>query len=253
MTESENNKLPLVSIITINYNNPLVTCRLLRSIKENGYKNCEVVVVNNASIKRSPQLIQKEIPNSKLIFSSTNLGSAGGNNLSLKYALGPYMFFLNNNTVIGAKTIGTLVQKLIDNKELEAISSKNKFYSDPRVIQYAGSKPVNPLTIINKYIGNHQVDNGQHDVEEDTNYAHGAAMMVPKSVINTIGPMPDKYFLCYKELDWCESIQRREFKIRYIPSAIVMHKESMFIGKDSIIKFYYKLFLYLHNMRDNLL
>ena len=231
---------PLVSIVTINYNDPLVTCELLESLKITGYSNYEVIVVDNASHLVAPQIIHDKFPDVKLVFSSTNLGFTGGNNLGLKYAIGRYIFFLNNDTVITPHTIGTLVEKLVNDKELGAVSPKINFHSNPKIIQYAGSTPVNPLTIRYKHIGNHQVDNGQHDIEMDTCYVHGAAMMVSKSVINAIGPMPEKYFLYYGELDWCESIKKAGYRIRYIPTALVLHKEWMMERKESVMKFYYQ-------------
>jgi GT2 family glycosyltransferase len=45
--------------------------------------------------------------------------------------------------------------------------------------------------------------------------------------------------LYYEEMDWCEKIKSAGFKIRYIPSSVVYHKESMSTGKDSPLKIYY--------------
>jgi len=44
---------PLVSVITVNFNQLGLTCELLNSIRRNSYKNVEVFVVDNAS-RESP-------------------------------------------------------------------------------------------------------------------------------------------------------------------------------------------------------
>ncbi|NQY68117.1 MAG: glycosyltransferase family 2 protein [Flavobacteriales bacterium] len=231
---------PLVSIVTINYNDPLVTCELLESLKITGYSNYEVIVVDNASHLVAPQIIHDKFPDVKLVFSSTNLGFAGGNNLGVKYAKGMYIFFLNNDTVVMPLTIRILMERLKSDKNLGAVSPKIKYYDRPNVIQYAGSTLINPLTIRNRHIGNHQVDNGQYDIELATGYAHGAAMMVTRNMIKKVGPMSEKYFLYYEELDWCDRIREFGYEIRYIPSAVVYHKESLSVGKESTLKFYYQ-------------
>jgi GT2 family glycosyltransferase len=236
---NQNKNLPLVSIITINYNNTKLTCDLINSIKKNKYINYEILVIDNASKKGNPLVIKEKYPEIKLFLSPKNLGFAGGNNLGIKHAKGDYIFLLNNDTEIVPNTIGMLIQKLKNDLKLGAVSPKIKYYSNPNMIQYAGSTQINHLTLRNKHIGNRQVDKGQHDFERDTNYAHGAAMMIPRKVVEIIGPMPESYFLYYEEIDWCEKIKNAGYRIRYIPSSVVYHKESMSIGKESVLKTYY--------------
>lgn len=234
-----NKKIPLVSIITVNYNNAELTCELIESIKKSDYNNYEILVVDNGSENGNPLIIKEKFPEINLLLSAKNLGFAGGNNLGIKEAKGDYLFFLNNDTVIVSNTISLLIQKLQNDPHLGAISPKIKYYFNPNIIQYAGSTQINHFTLRNKHIGNRQVDKGQHDFEKDTNYAHGAAMMLPKKVVEIIGPMPESYFLYYEELDWCEKIKNAGYRIRYIPSAVIYHKESMSIGKESVLKTYY--------------
>ncbi len=234
-----NENLPLISIITINYNDPKVTCDLIASIKKNEYPNYEILVIDNDSKKGDPLIIKEKYPEVKLFLSPINLGFAGGNNFGIKRAKGEFIFLLNNDTVILPNTIGLLIQQLKNDSTIGAVSPKIKYYYNPNIIQYAGSTPISHLTLRNRHIGNRQVDKGQHDLERDTNYAHGAAMMVSKKVVDIIGPMAESYFLYYEELDWCEKIKKAGFRIRYIPTSVVYHKESMSIGKDSVIKTYY--------------
>ena len=53
---------PLVSIITINYNNLQVTLELLQSIEECIYKNLQVIVVDNGSVEDPTNDIKNKFP-----------------------------------------------------------------------------------------------------------------------------------------------------------------------------------------------
>jgi len=119
------------------------------------------------------------------------------------------------------------------------VSPKIKFYYDNNVIQYAGSTGMSRFTLRNAHVGNKQEDKGQYNKECYTDYGHGAAMMVPRKIIDSIGGMNEVYFLYYEELDWCERIRKSGLKIKYIPEATVFHKESISTGKDSALKVYY--------------
>ncbi|HSH20805.1 MAG TPA: glycosyltransferase, partial [Draconibacterium sp.] len=96
----EINQNPLVSIITINYNQIDVTKDLLKSLREISYREIEIIVVDNASPAGNPDEIKDAFPEIQLIKSDKNLGFAGGNNLGIIQAKGKYLFFVNNDTVV---------------------------------------------------------------------------------------------------------------------------------------------------------
>jgi GT2 family glycosyltransferase len=242
---------PRVSIITINYNQLTVTCALLDSLRKLSYNNAEIIVVDNASIENPTALITSQYPEVKLIVSYKNLGFAGGNNLGIEMSTGKYILFLNNDTEVDAGFLEPLVDLFEKNPEAGIASSKILYYNSDNTIQYAGSTCVNPFTGRNKRVGFMEKDRGQHDTLRETELAHGAAMMVPRSVINKVGVMPEFFFLYYEEVDWCESIKKAGYKIFYVPASKVYHKESMSVGKKSTIKTYYMTRNRLLFMRRN--
>ena len=230
---------PLVSIITVNYNESGVTLELLESIRKLSYPNIEVIVVDNASPNDNPDIIKEGFPEVNLIKSAKNLGFAGGNNLGVKQAKGDYLLFINNDTIVPEGFIEPLVETLEDNPEIGMVSPKIKFHWDSTLIQYAGYTAMNKWTIRNSSIGYHQKDNGDFDEARETESIHGAAMMVPKKVVEEVGMMTEIYFLYYEEHDWAEMIKRAGYKIYYQPKSFILHKESVSTGKFSPLKTYY--------------
>ena len=233
------NNTPLVSIITVNYNQTKVTCDLLESLKKNSYSNFEIILIDNGSVDNAESTFKKIIPDIKYHYNENNLGFAGGNNLGIKMAKGDYMFFVNNDTEIPNGTIENLLKPFDKTENLGVVSPKIFYYDEPTMIQYAGYTPINPYTARNSTIGQYETDNGQYDQTRPTPYAHGAAMMVSRKVINEVGPMPEFFFLYYEELDWCEQIRRAGFEIYYEPKASIFHKESVSVGRLSSMKTYY--------------
>jgi GT2 family glycosyltransferase len=231
---------PLISIITVNYRQEAVTCALLDSILNNSYKNIEVIVVDNGSIKDCCAEFQQHYPLVKTIISLENLGFAGGNNLGIKAAIGNFLFFVNNDTVFTEGLIENLLSRFEKEESIGAVSPKIRYHATPNMIQYAGFTQMNDLTGRNKTIGKNELDTGQYDKAFATPYAHGAAMMVSKKVIDNAGMMPEQFFLYYEELDWCCRIRDAGFEIWYEPKAVIYHKESMSVGKLSPIKVYYQ-------------
>ena len=230
---------PLVSIITINYNESSVTLDMLESLKELDYENVEVIVVDNASPNDNPNIIKEQFPNVNLLKSEKNLGFAGGNNLGVTEASGEYLLFINNDTIVPKNFIGPLVETLEQDQTIGMVSPKIKFHWDSSLIQYAGYTPMNHYTIRNNSIGYHQKDDGCYDKPGETESIHGAAMMVPRRVIDEVGMMTEIYFLYYEEHDWAEMIKRAGYKVFYQPKSYILHKESLATGKFSPLKTYY--------------
>ena len=62
------NKKPLISIITINYNNAEITGDFLESVCYINYDNIEVIVVDNASRENPSEKLKAYIPGGKYYF-----------------------------------------------------------------------------------------------------------------------------------------------------------------------------------------
>ena len=234
----ENNR-PLVSIITVNYNSTETTLELLESIKNLNYRATEVIVVDNASSQNPQPAIGRVYPAAKVIVSDRNLGFAGGNNLGIAAASGELLFFVNNDTEFTAGLVGPLVEVFDRHPDAGMACPKFHYYYHPQVIEYAGYNPLNVFRGSCSMVGNGQTDNGQFDLPGPTNFAHGGAMMVPSRIIKQVGMMPQCYFLYYEELDWSEQIKKKGYRIYYEPKSLIYHKESMSVGKKSLIKTYY--------------
>lgn len=229
-----------LSVITINYNGLKDTCELIDSLPLED-KSIEVIVVDNASKENEASIIASRYPQVKVIRSEQNLGFAGGNNLGIKAALGRYLFFINNDTILRHQTsdIRHLVSRLETDPKIGMLCPKIRFAWENHPIQFAGYTPLSRYTMRNHSIGFGETDRGQYDTAHPTPYAHGAAMMVKREALEKVGLMPECYFLYYEELDWSMMFTRAGYSIWYEPACTVYHKESQTTGQNSPLKTYY--------------
>ncbi|MCX6306822.1 MAG: glycosyltransferase family 2 protein [Bacteroidetes bacterium] len=230
---------PLVSIISINYDHPEVTCQLLASLRKISYPNIEIIVVDNASPNDDPACIKEQYPEVTLLRSKENLGFAGGNNLGIRLATGKYILLLNNDTEVDPGFLEPMVLKLETNPRIGAVSPKIKYYHTPGTLQFSGITEFNPYTIRNRSLGLGVRDTGQFEEDALTSYCHGAAMMIPIKVIKKVGLMAECYFLYYEEHDFGARIRRAGYQMWYVHNSLVYHKESVSTGKLSPLKTYY--------------
>ena len=231
---------PLVSVITLNYNQAKVTCEFLESCRKLQYRNYEILVCDMASNEDPTPLIQAgNYPNTQVLLSKKNLGFAGGNNWGMGFAKGEYVFIVNNDTEVTPDLIHKLLAPFAKDAAIGVVCPKIKYWDNPDIIQYAGFNKMNPITGRTSTLGDKEKDMGQHNVSGPTHGAHGCAMMVKREVINRVGMFPAKFFLYYEEWDWSARILRAGYKIWYEADAVIYHKESMSVGKNNPMKVYY--------------
>lgn len=242
---------PLVSIIIVYFKTPYDTLELLASLQTLSYKPIEIILVDNSNDISFKRKISKEFPTIVFIQSETNLGFAGGNNLGINHAAGEYFFFLNSDTLVVEGTLEPMVELLDSHPEIGIVSPK-VLYPDGKTIQYAGALSINPYTGRGKRIGLMELDSGQFDYCQPTELGHGAALMVPRRIVEKVGNWPTIYFLYYEEHDWVEQIKRSGYLIYYQGNSTVIHKEAKSTGgTHSPLKVYYMTRNRLLFMRRN--
>lgn len=230
---------PLVSVITVNYNQSGVTLEFLESMRHCTYPNLEIWVVDNASPNDNADRIKEAYPEIKLEKTTKNLGFAGGNNVAVRQAKGKYLLFINNDTEVEPGFLEPMVELLEEHPEIGMVSPKIHYFHTDNTFQYAGFTPLHPITIRNFAIGFGEIDQGQYNHTVETGSIFGAAMLVPRAVIEKVGMMSEVFFLYYEEHDWAAHIEKAGYKLYFDGRSLVRHKESISTVKESAFQIYY--------------
>ncbi len=248
-----------VSIIILNYNGHEDTLECLKSLKGLLTDNCrvEVVVVDNGSTDSSPESLsnfQLSTSNFQLIKNKKNLGFSGGNNVGIKYALknkADYLLLLNNDTLVDKSLLLQLI-KAAENYEKAGILSP-KIYFAPgfefhkkrykkselgKIIWYAGGK-FDWKNLLGSNRGVDELDKGQYDKVEETDFASGACMLIRAQALKEVGFFDEEYFMYLEDVDLCQRMKKKGWQILYLPSAHLWHKVARSSGIGSNLNDYF--------------
>jgi len=240
----------LVSIIILNYNKNQDTIDCLKSLKNQTYKNFEILLVDNGSEYISFLALKRELKQFKedleifLIRSKVNLYFAGGNNKALKIAHGKYICLLNNDTIVSPDFIEKMVDFLENNSDAGMISPKIKVYKNKNYVWYAGAYVNLRKASVSGLRGRFEFDpqNQKYNEVILTDYAAGTALFLKKEVIDKIGLLDEALFMYFEETDWNLRAKKKGYKIYYVPTTIIYHNVTHIISKKAALlkQFFFK-------------
>jgi GT2 family glycosyltransferase len=183
-----------------------------------------------------------------IIRSGGNLGFAGGCNLGACFAderRCHYLWFLNSDTVVRESALTEMMRVASSGRSDGMVGSTLLYYRRPTVVQALGGADLILPGCVIKHRGEgdeHFDAAGSTDIAEQAlTYIVGASMLVPMSLLNTIGLMQDDYFLYYEEIDWAFRSRGRYRQI-YAPLSVVYHKAGA-SSKDKVSEFSRRLLL----------
>lgn len=132
---------PLVSICIPTYNRKRIVGRLLESIASSKYKNLEIIVVDDCSSDGTIEYLRKAFGTSiQLLENKKNSGVTAARSRALKAATGKYIFFIDDDNVIDANCIETLVSWLERDDTILMAGPVMYYYSEPSRIWWAGTQ-----------------------------------------------------------------------------------------------------------------
>ncbi len=232
-----------ISIVILNWNGKKDTLECLETVfklQASSFK-LQTIVVDNASTDNSAAEISKQYPEVTLLKNEKNLGFAEGSNIGIRKALenrADYILLLNNDTLVDKNLVNELLNVLEEDKTVGIASPKIYFapgfeyhqgrYQDEekgKVLWYAGGR-LDWQNMLATHRGVDEIDHGQYEKTEETDFATGCALMVRKEVFEKVGLFDNKYFLYWEDIDLCQRARKAGFKIFYVPRAVLSHKNA---------------------------
>ena len=222
-----------LSVVIVSYKTPDHLRRCLESLsRDKTSLQREVIVVDNESQDSSPE-VARSFDGVHVIESGANLGFSGGVNRGLDSAKGRYAVVLNPDIEVHAGALEHLVRHMDDNPNVGLAGPK--LLNTDGTLQhscrrfYTLSTILLRRTFLGKLFPNaqplrrHLMLDYDHREVRSVDWVAGAAMMVRMQAVQDVGPMDERYFLYFEDVDWCRRMHTRGWEVQYVPQAVLTH------------------------------
>lgn len=212
---------PLVSIVIVNYNRAEQLFEGLQSVLAHTQDvPYELLVVDNASTDRAPEVLRR-VEGAKVLLFEENLGFVRGNNEASRQARGRYLLLLNNDTLVTPGWLAALVRTLETWPGCGAVGPRLLF-PDGR-LQEAGAIVWNDARVNAVGPGEDPLAGPYQHVRE-VDYCSGACLLLRTELFRELGGLDERYVPAYfEDVDLCFAIRARGQAVVYQPAAVVFH------------------------------
>ncbi len=201
-------------IIIVNYNTGQLLARCLDSIRAQQESDCRVIVVDNASVDESFELVRTGYPEVQCIANDRNLGFAAANNQAIRETEAELLFFLNPDTELQPGCLAEIRAFMMLHPEIGM--------AGPAIVNSEGD---HHPTVEDSYPGSHYTCGEVDDLPGDIAWILGAALVARRKVIVDVGGFDERFFLYAEDIDLCLEIRKKNRLLGYIPNAKVLHLE----------------------------
>ncbi|MBU4342949.1 MAG: glycosyltransferase family 2 protein [Candidatus Omnitrophica bacterium] len=246
----------MISVIIANYNRKDLLKKCLDSVMGQGFKDIEIIVIDNASTDDSVEMTATYYPEARLIRNTKNLLFCKAYNQGIEASRGNFVLCLNNDVVLDKdylkealftigldNKIGMVSGKILRMARLRS-STCNSWYELRRAHQAklctisAQQSLMDKKTIDSTglFLGRNRKpvergygkkDAGQYDEPGHVFGVGGACAFFRKSMLNELkdehGYFDERFGMYYEDLDLCWRAQKKAWKAYYNPKAIAYH------------------------------
>ena len=240
-----------LSIIILSHNTSDLLKKCLESVIKEKKLEDEVIAVDNSSTDDSPEMVQKDFPQVKLILSKKNLGYSAGNNLGIKRSTGEYILLLNSDIVVLEGALTKMVQFMEEHPEAAVLGPK--LLNADGTSQPSTGQEYDLLNTFLLLCGDRERVAPESITEGY--WVSGAALMTRRSIFDRIGFLDENIFMYFEEIEWCLRVKRAGLKIFYYPEAKIIHFGGKHGGSSGTrkesVKNIHKSIIYLYQKHYN--
>lgn len=215
-----------LTIIIVSYNCKRLLIECLQSLRDAALPfPHETIVVDNASSDDGINEAVKSFPEIKVVRNTDNVGFAKANNQGIRMASGEYVLLLNNDTVVRPGVIEAMVGRLDDDPKLGAVGCALEG-SDGRLQVSFGGMIGFFNEFYQKYFSGMFFALRTRLFGLKVTFPHwvsGAFLMSRRDLLIEVGMLDENFFMYTEEVDLCERIRERGFRISYDPRYRIVH------------------------------
>ena len=218
---------PAVSVVVVVYESGPTLAECLVALAAQTWRDCEILLIDNASSDRVAQAAARADPAIRLIENASNLGFAAAVNQGAKAATGRWMALLNPDAYADPDWLARLVAATEANPDVHCFTSRQLMAEDPTKLDGLGD--VMALAGY-PFRGGYTHPNPGALAPGWVFSACGGAMLIDRALFLRLGGFDERLFCYCEDVDLGYRLRLIGEPTLLVPDAVVRHVGSASTG-----------------------
>ena len=222
-----------LTVIIVNYNTRQLLDICIESVIKN-YNNIsyEIIVVDNASMDESAELVEKKYKSVHLIKNKSNIGFAQANNQASIHANGRYVLALNSDTIIINNEFIKVIHYMDKHDDVGIATGKILNYDKsfqcpyhkfPGFIETIFNQSLFRIYNFNSLLSGKTRKKLSQDQVRKVDWVTGAYLIIRKTLLDEGRIFDKNIFMYYEDTLLCKRIHTLGYNVVYLPYAPIIH------------------------------
>ncbi len=232
-----------LSVVVVNWKGGHHLASLLESLRPLADELYETLVIDNASGEEEPRVLA-ELPRSRWIASSENLGFAGGTNLAADLVAAPFFLLLNPDVQLTAGSVRGLYQAM-RNLRRAAVVCGPLVGEDGRPQSFQLRPLPTPGNVLRECLLGRAAgpDPPSGEAPLAVEQPAAACWLVRKEAWLEVGGMDPRFHPAwFEDVDFCLRVRQAGWKLYYLPNCPIRHQGAASLeslGRTRFLSIYY--------------
>jgi N-acetylglucosaminyl-diphospho-decaprenol L-rhamnosyltransferase len=223
-----------LEVVIVSHGAEALLRRCLRSLREHppAAAAMRVTVVDSGSPDRTPDMVEREFPEVRLL-RRENIGFSAANNLVLRETEAAAVLLLNPDTEVYAGTLDAGLARLRSDERIGMVGVKlltesgeldhacKRSFPTPlaALAHFTGIGRGRRAGALSQYRATHLGDDEPGEVDA----VNGAFMLCRREAVREVGLLDEGYWLYMEDLDWCRRFWLAGWTVFYEPAGVALH------------------------------
>jgi len=221
------------SIVIVTFNTRELTLACIRDLIDHpAQRRCEIIVVDNASSDGTAEFIKQQFPSVNVLSQTSNGGFSKGCNTGAKQAKGPYLCFLNSDTMAAGQALDPLMQWMDNHPDCAVVGPEFRSETHDLIQMSWGWDPILFNELIQQYFAPYSLRRSAYKrrivdwLQRKTRPVQilcGACLVVRREAFELIGGFDERFELYFEDSDLCRRLRENGKRIVFYADAHVIH------------------------------
>jgi N-acetylglucosaminyl-diphospho-decaprenol L-rhamnosyltransferase len=217
--------MPELSIVIPTFDTASMTLRCCRAVMASKPAGTEVIVADDGSSDGTSALVERELPDVRVVRLESNSGFAAAANQGVGAALGRLILLLNSDALVEEGALAALIAAFDADPRLGVAGAR--LLDEDRRPQWSGGAAPTLLWMAGVVSGTGHLRRfflrHKQSQQTDVDWVSGAAMAFRRQVWQEAGPLSERFAFYCQDIELCLRAREGGWRVRIVPEARVIH------------------------------